>query len=137
MFRRRTTNLVSMVIAILAIADGFGIHCRERLRRTRRQSTRVPHPERVGRARHQHALHAARQRRDGRHRHLRRVGDLTHGVPVEHGFVGFAMAGIPGPTVDCGAGVYDGTTATTFTCDVTGLAQQVATIQATDIDVSN
>jgi hypothetical protein len=65
------------------------------------------------------------------------LGDLTQGVPTEHGFVGFTVAGIPGPTVDCGTGVYDGTTATTFTCDVTSLAQDVATIQATDIAVSN
>jgi hypothetical protein len=65
------------------------------------------------------------------------LGDLTQGVPTEHGFVGFTVGGTPGPTADCGTGVYDGTTATTFTCDVTGLAQDVATIQSTDIGVSN
>jgi hypothetical protein len=65
------------------------------------------------------------------------AGNLTTGVPPEHGFVGFTVAGTPGPTVDCGAGVYDGSTATTFTCDVTSLAQAVAAIQATDIAVSN
>jgi len=65
------------------------------------------------------------------------AGNLTQGVPQEHGFVGFTVAGTPGPTVDCGVGVYDGSTATTFTCDVTSLAQAVATIQATDIAVSN
>jgi hypothetical protein len=65
------------------------------------------------------------------------AGNLTQGVPQEHGFVGFTVAGTPGPTVDCGIGVYDGSTATTFTCDVTTLAQDVATIQATDIAVSN
>jgi hypothetical protein len=65
------------------------------------------------------------------------LGDLTQGVPTEHGFVGFTVAGVPGPTVDCGTGIYDGTTATTFTCDVTSLTQDVAMIQATDIDVSN
>jgi len=65
------------------------------------------------------------------------LGDLTGGVPQEHGFVGFTVGGTPGPTVDCGTGVYDGTTATTFTCNVTSLSQAVATIQATDIAVSN
>jgi hypothetical protein len=65
------------------------------------------------------------------------LGDLTLGVPQEHAFVGFTVGGTPGPTVDCGTGVYDGTTATTFTCNVTSLSQSVATIQATDIAVSN
>jgi hypothetical protein len=65
------------------------------------------------------------------------LGDLTQGVPQEHAFAGFTVAGTPGPTVDCGTGTYDGSTATTFTCDVTSLAQSVATIQATDIAVSN
>lgn len=65
-------------------------------------------------------------------------GDLTQGVPQEHGFVGFTVAGTPGPTVNCGTGTYNsGTTSTTFVCDVTSLAQSVATIQATDIAVSN
>ncbi len=63
------------------------------------------------------------------------AGDLTQGVPQEHAFVGFTVAGTPGPVVDCGTGVF--TTATTFTCDVTSLAQSVATIQATDIAVTN
>jgi hypothetical protein len=65
------------------------------------------------------------------------AGNLTQGVPQEHGFVGFTSGGTAGPTVDCGVGVYDGSTATTFTCDVTTLAQPVATITATDIAVSN
>ena len=65
------------------------------------------------------------------------LGDLTAGVPQEHAFVGFTVGGTPGPTADCGHGTYDGTTATTFVCDVTGLGQSVATIQATDIAVSN
>jgi len=65
------------------------------------------------------------------------AGDLTQGVPQEHGFVGFTVAGTPGPTVDCGTGAYDGSTSTTFTCDVTSLAQDVSTVQATDIAVSN
>jgi hypothetical protein len=65
-------------------------------------------------------------------------GDLTLGVPQEHGFVGFTVGGTPGPTVDCGTGIYNaGNDETTFTCDVTGLAQAIATIQATDIAVSN
>ena len=50
------------------------------------------------------------------------AGDLTLGVPQEHGFVGFTVGGTPGPIVDCGIGTYDGSTATTFVCDVTGLA---------------
>ena len=65
------------------------------------------------------------------------AGDLTQGVPPEHGFVGFTVAGTPGPTVDCGTGTYDGTTSTTFTCNVTSLAQAVASVQSTDIAVSN
>ena len=63
--------------------------------------------------------------------------NLTQGVPQEHGFVGFTVGGVAGPTVDCGIGSYDGSTSTTFICDVTSLAQSVATIQATDIAVSN
>lgn len=65
-------------------------------------------------------------------------GNLTQGVPPEHGFVGFTVGGTPGDTVDCGTGTYDAVgDATTFVCDVTTLAQAVATIQATDIAVSN
>jgi hypothetical protein len=65
-------------------------------------------------------------------------GNVTLGVPKEHAFVGFTVAGTPGPTVDCGTGVYDSVgDATTFTCNVAGLGQDVATIQATDIAVSN
>jgi hypothetical protein len=63
------------------------------------------------------------------------TGDLTLGVPQEHGFVGFTVGGTAGSTVDCGVGVH--VTDTTFTCDVTSLSQNVATIQATDIAVSN
>ena len=65
------------------------------------------------------------------------LGDLTQGVPQEHGFAGFTVGGTAGTAVDCGTGVYDGSTATTFTCNVTSLSQDVATIQATDISVSN
>ena len=65
------------------------------------------------------------------------AGDLTLGVPPEHGFVGFTVVGTPGPTVDCSTGTYNGTSATTFTCDVTSLGQAVATVQSTDIAVSN
>jgi hypothetical protein len=65
------------------------------------------------------------------------AGNLTLGVPTEHGFVGFTVANVPGPTADCGTGTYNGTSATTFTCDVTGLAQDVASVQSTDIAVSN
>jgi hypothetical protein len=64
-------------------------------------------------------------------------GDLTAGVPKEHGFVGFTVGSTPGPTVDCGVGVYDGSTSTTFTCNTTTLNQPVATVAATDIAVSN
>jgi hypothetical protein len=138
MFRGRTTHLVSMVIlAVLAIAAGsaftaanaFDAHAGNQLGYGTQNVSGV----------HVTSMH------DTLHANgvtvdtvtFVALGDLTHGVPVEHGFVGFTVAGVPGPTVDCGTGVYDGTTATTFTCDVTGLAQQVATIQATDIDVSN
>ena len=65
------------------------------------------------------------------------AGDLTLGAPKEHAFAGFTVGGTPGTAVDCGVGVYDGSTSTTFTCDVTSLAQAVATIQATDISVTN
>jgi hypothetical protein len=65
------------------------------------------------------------------------LGDLTQGVPKEHAFAGFTVGGTPGTAVDCGVGVYDGSTSTTFTCDVSSLAQSVATIQATDISVTN
>jgi hypothetical protein len=58
-------------------------------------------------------------------------GDLTQ----DHGSVGFTVAGTPGPSLDCGAGTNDGTTATTFACAVVSLHQDVATIQATDISV--
>jgi hypothetical protein len=62
-------------------------------------------------------------------------GDLTQGVPVEHGFVGFTVAGTPGTKADCGTGTYDlPSDSTTFTC--TGLTQNVAAIQATDIAVA-
>ncbi len=66
------------------------------------------------------------------------AGDLTQGVPQEHGFVGFTAGGIAGPTVDCGTGTYDsGTTSTTFICNTTTLNQTVAAVTATDIAVSN
>jgi hypothetical protein len=61
-------------------------------------------------------------------------GDLTGGIPQEHGWVGFTVGGTAGTQTDCGVGVYDGSTATTFTC--TGLTQTVAAIQATDIAVA-
>jgi hypothetical protein len=138
MFRRRTTHLVSMVIlAILAIAAGsaftaanaFDAHAGNQLGYGT-QNVSGAHVTSM-----HYTLHANGVTVDTVT--FVALGDLTHGVPVEHGFVGFTVAGVPGPTVDCGTGVYDGTTATTFTCDVTGLALPVATIQATDIDVSN
>ena len=49
---------------------------------------------------------------------------------------GFTVGGTPGTTVDCGTGTFS-VTKTTFTCDVTSLAQPVATVEATDIAVSN
>jgi hypothetical protein len=65
-------------------------------------------------------------------------GDVTLGVPQEHGYVGFTVAGTPGPVVDCGVGTYDGIAdETTFVCDVTSLAQAIAAIEATDIAVAN
>jgi hypothetical protein len=67
------------------------------------------------------------------------AGDLSLGVPQEHGYVGFTVGGTPGNKVDCGTGTTDGppVTQTTFTCDVTSLSQSIATIQATDIAVAN
>lgn len=59
------------------------------------------------------------------------------GYTTQNGFAGFTVGGAAGTTVDCGTGVFDGTTATTFPCDVTARSQDVATIQATDISVSN
>jgi hypothetical protein len=96
-------------LAILAIAAGSA---------STAANAFDPHPgkqlgcgtQNVSGARHRPARHAARQRRDGRQRRAVASGDLTHGVPVEHGLVGFTVAGIPGPTVDRGAGVDDGTT---------------------------
>ena len=65
------------------------------------------------------------------------AGNLTLGVPQEHAWAGFTVGGTPGATIDCGTGTYDGSTATTFVCDVSTLLQPVATIQATDIAVTN
>ena len=62
-------------------------------------------------------------------------GDLTGGVPQEHGWVGFTVGGTAGTQADCGTGTF-GTTSTTFVCDVTSLNQTVAAIQATDIAVA-
>ncbi|HTD50979.1 MAG TPA: hypothetical protein VK771_10285 [Acidimicrobiia bacterium] len=138
MFRTRRTNLVSLVImAIVAIAVGsaftaantFDAHAGNQLGYGT-QNVSGAHVTSM-----HYTLHANGVTVDTVT--FVALGDLTHGVPAEHGFVGFTVAGVPGSTVDCGTGVYDGTTATTFTCDVTSLAQQVATIQATDIDVSN
>ena len=62
-------------------------------------------------------------------------GDLTGGVPQEHGWVGFTVGGTAGAQSDCGHGTYDAIgDATTFVCS--GLTQNVAAIQATDIAVA-
>ena len=67
------------------------------------------------------------------------AGDLTLGVPQENGYVGFTydVAGTPtvGAVAPCGHGVYDGTTATTFTCTVNALATAEITIH--DISSTN
>ncbi len=64
------------------------------------------------------------------------AGDLTLGVPQEHGYVGFTYgAGTIGPVADCSTGTYDGTTQTTFVCDVTGLTG--ASIIINDISSTN
>ena len=67
------------------------------------------------------------------------AGDLTLGVPQEHGYVGFTYdpgsGSVVGAAADCGVGVYDGTTSTTFTCDVTGLSTPELTIH--DISSTN
>jgi hypothetical protein len=63
-------------------------------------------------------------------------GNLTTGVPQEHGWVGFTVGSTAGPQADCGVGTYNGSTSTTFVCDVTSLNQTVAGIAATDIAVA-
>ena len=67
------------------------------------------------------------------------AGNLTLGVPQEHGYVGFTYdpgtGSVVGAAADCGAGVYNGSTQTTFTCDVTGLATAELTIH--DISSTN
>ena len=67
------------------------------------------------------------------------AGDVTLGVPKEHGYVGFTYdpgsGSVVGAAADCGIGVYDGTTATTFTCDVTGLTTAELTVH--DISSTN
>ena len=67
------------------------------------------------------------------------AGDLTLGVPQEHGYVGFTYdpgtGSVVGTAVDCGHGTYDGTTATTFTCTVNALATAEITIH--DISSTN
>ncbi len=67
------------------------------------------------------------------------AGDLTQGVPKEHGYVSFTVGNPATLTnkVDCGTGTYNGSTATTFTCDVSGLSQDVATIDGTNIAIAN
>jgi hypothetical protein len=72
------------------------------------------------------------------------AGDLTHGSPQEVGYVGFTYdpgsGSTVGPNATCDPGTYDGTTSTTFVCDVTGLASAeltVADISATNIAVAN
>jgi hypothetical protein len=69
-------------------------------------------------------------------------GDLTHGSPVEVGYVGFTYgAGTVGPNATCAAGSYDAIAdATTFVCDVTGLVsaeRTVAGISSTNMAVAN
>lgn len=67
------------------------------------------------------------------------AGDLTLGVPQEHGYVAFTYdpgsGSVVGAAADCGVGTYNGTTQTTFTCDVTGLSTPELTIQ--DISSTN
>jgi len=69
-------------------------------------------------------------------------GDLTQGVPVEVGYVGFTYgAGTVGANATCAAGTYDGpSNSTTFVCDTTGLLtaeRTVAGISSTNIAVAN
>ena len=66
------------------------------------------------------------------------TGDLTLSNPPATGYVGFTVAGTPGPTVTCTTGAYNGgSDITPFTCDTTSLAQAVATVDATDIAVAD
>ena len=71
-------------------------------------------------------------------------GDLTSGSPQEVATVGFTYDPGTGSTVGdnatCAPGVYDNVSATTFTCDVSGLTAAeitVANISATNIAVAN
>jgi hypothetical protein len=66
-------------------------------------------------------------------------GDITNGVTVEHGYVGFTVGGNEGDVVDCGTGVYTAAPSdwTTFTCDTTSLAQRIDTIEKTNIAIAN
>lgn len=71
-------------------------------------------------------------------------GDLTSGSPQEVAYVGFTYnpgtGSTVGPNAVCDPGTYNGTTSTTFHCDVTGLASAevtVADISATNIAVAN
>ena len=67
------------------------------------------------------------------------AGDVTQGVPQEHGYVGFTYdpgsGSVVGAAADCGVGIYNGSTHTTFTCDVTGLSTPELTIH--DISSTN
>ncbi len=66
------------------------------------------------------------------------AGDLTQGVPQEHGYVSFTTSGGVGNKIDCGTGTYDtNTTSTTFTCNVSSLNQTVAAVTGTDIAIAN
>ena len=65
-------------------------------------------------------------------------GNVTNGIPQEHGYVGFTVGGNETDAVDCGVGTYDNVaTETTFTCDTTSLAQPVATVEGTNIAIAN
>jgi len=71
-------------------------------------------------------------------------GDLTSGSPQEVAYVGFTYdpgtGSTVGPNAVCDAGSYDGSTSTTFHCDVSGLGAAevtVAGISATNIAVAN
>jgi hypothetical protein len=72
-------------------------------------------------------------------------GDLSPtgpSIPAVHGWVSFHMGGSPGTNsaaADCGTGVRAGTGpyTTTFTCDVSALAQPIDTVTGSNIVIAS
>jgi hypothetical protein len=62
----------------------------------------------------------------------------TSGSSAKVGFSTISTSGTAQPTTDCGTGVYNGSTETTYICnnDSAGIDQAVADVEATNIVVS-